>query len=99
MVADGLAALTDPKAMAAPGRGSYLVPTDTVIGVVAGSASVPTRCAVLVWHEVVNDTVGGVPIVVTLPSAFRGIAVFDRRPLVTQRRCSASAGCSTGQSL
>jgi hypothetical protein len=79
MVADGLAALTDPKAMAAPGRGSYLVPTDTVIGVVAGSASRAYPLRLLVWHEIVNDTVGGVPIVVTYHPLSGGIAVFDRR--------------------
>jgi hypothetical protein len=79
MVADGLAALTDPKTIAAPGRGSYLVPTDTVIGVVAGGVSRAYPLRVLVWHEIVNDTVGGVPIVVTYHPLSGGIAVFDRR--------------------
>ena len=34
---------------------------------------------VLVWHEVVNDTVSGLPILVTYNPLSEGIAVFDRR--------------------
>ncbi|HZN54595.1 MAG TPA: DUF3179 domain-containing (seleno)protein [Candidatus Polarisedimenticolaceae bacterium] len=86
MVADALPALTDPAIFDAPaadaaraGRGRYLVPSDKVAGVVAGGAARAYPLRVLVWHEVVNDTVGGTPIAVTCNPLSGGLAVFDRR--------------------
>ena len=87
MVTDALPALTDPKVITLPalsgletvGRGKYLVPKDKVIGVVVGGAPRAYPLRVLVWHEIVNDVVGGVPIVVTYNPLSEGIAVFDRR--------------------
>lgn len=79
MVADGLPALTDPKTIPPVELGRYLVPTDRVIGVVVNGAARAYPLRVLNWHEVVNDTVGGVPILVTYHPLSGGIAVFDRR--------------------
>jgi hypothetical protein len=84
---DGMPSLDDPAVM--PGdevaelnekhRGKYLVSDDRVIGVaVAGEArAYPLR--VLNWHEVVNDTLGGVPIAVTYHPLCDSVVVFDRR--------------------
>jgi hypothetical protein len=80
MVTDALPALAEPRSIAPselPER--YLVPKDKVIGVVAGGAARAYPLRVLVWHEVVNDTVGGVPVLVTYHPLSEGIAVFDRR--------------------
>lgn len=87
MVTDALPPLTEPKAITLAelagletiGRGSYLVPSDKVIAVVVNGASRAYPLRVLVWHEVVNDTAGGIPIVVTYNPLSEGIAVFDRR--------------------
>jgi hypothetical protein len=87
MVTDALPPLTEPatvtlaqlSGLETVGHGKYLVPADKVIGVVIGGASRAYPLRVLVWHEVVNDTVGGVPIVVTYNPLSEGIAVFDRR--------------------
>jgi len=87
MVTDALAPLTDPKAITLSelsgletiGHGKYLVPSDKVIGVVIDGAPRAYPLRVLVWHEVVNDTVSGVPILVTYNPLSEGIAVFDRR--------------------
>jgi hypothetical protein len=87
MVTDALPPLTDPKVVTLAelsglenvGRGKYLVPTDKVIGVVLGGAPRAYPLRVLVWHEVVDDTVSGTPIVVTYNPLSEGIAVFDRR--------------------
>ena len=87
MVADALPPLDDPKVITLAelsgletvGRGKYLVPKDKVIGVVINGVSRAYPLRVLVWHEVVNDTVSGVPIVVTYNPLSEGIAVFDRR--------------------
>ena len=87
MVADALPPLIEPKAISVPelsgvetiGRGSYVVPSDKIIGVVLGGVARAYPLRVLVWHEVVNDTVGGVPIAVTYNPLSEGIAVFNRR--------------------
>jgi hypothetical protein len=87
MVTDALPPLTEPKSITLAelagletiGRGKYVVPQDKVIGVVLNGAARAYPLRVLVWHEVVNDTVGGVPIVVTYNPLSEGIAVFDRR--------------------
>jgi uncharacterized protein DUF3179 len=87
MVTDALPPLHEPKAITLAeltgletiGRGKYLVPPDKVIGVVVNGAARAYPLRVLVWHEVVNDTVDGVPILVTYNPLSEGIAVFDRR--------------------
>jgi hypothetical protein len=87
MVTDALPPLTDPKVITLSelsgletvGRGKYLVPKDKVVGVVINGAPRAYPLRVLVWHEVVNDTVSGLPIVVTYNPLSEGIAVFDRR--------------------
>jgi len=87
MVADALPALVDPEAitprevalMAEVERGKYLVPSDKIIGVAIGDESRAYPLRVLVWHEIVNDVVGGVPIAITYNPLSEGIAVFDRR--------------------
>jgi Protein of unknown function (DUF3179) len=87
MVADALPALVDPKVLSLTeipgleqiGRGKFLVSADKVIGVEFGGAARAYPLRMLVWHEIVNDTVGGVPIAVTYNPLSEGIAVFDRR--------------------
>ena len=87
MVTDALPPLTEPRTITLAqlsgletvGRGKYLVPSDKVIGVVVNGASRAYPLRVLVWHELVNDTVGGVPILVSYNPLSEGIAVFDRR--------------------
>ena len=87
MVTDALPPLTNPKAITLAelsgletvGRGKYLVPSDKVIGVVVNGVSRSYPLRVLVWHEVLNDVVSGLPLVVTYNPLSEGIAVFDRR--------------------
>ncbi|HPC82367.1 MAG TPA: DUF3179 domain-containing (seleno)protein [Thermoanaerobaculaceae bacterium] len=85
---DGLPALHDPRvwtlaefdaAAAARRRGKLLVGEDRVIGVVLGGKARAYPLRVLVWHEVVNDSLGGVPILVSY-HALSGAAVVARRP-------------------
>ena len=80
LVADALRALDDPATWSlAEIQGRYLVGDDKVIGVVFGGEARAYPLRVLVWHEVVNDVVAGVPIAVTYNAVSHGIAVFDRR--------------------
>lgn len=66
------------RAMEAVERGKYLVPSDKVIGVEIGGEARAYPLRVLAWHEIVNDVVGGVPIVVTYHPLSEGIAVLER---------------------
>ena len=61
---DGIPAILKPK-IVAPGEAAYLEDSDVVIGVKIGSEARAYPIKVLNWHEVVNDTIGGVPVVVT----------------------------------
>lgn len=83
---DGLPALVTPALMNATAvdslnaaqRGKYLVPDDRVIGLVLGGAARAYPLRVLNWHEVVNDTLGGLPIVVTYNPLCDSSAGFSR---------------------
>ncbi len=60
-------------------RGKYLVPDDLVIGVSLGGVARAYPVRVLDWHEVANDTLGGVPIAVAWHPLSGAAVVLDRR--------------------
>ncbi len=84
---DGLEALDHPAMLTATeaagtrlgAHGTLLVPDDRVVGIdIDGDArAYPLR--LMVWHEVVNDTVGGVPVAVTYNALCDSAAVLRRR--------------------
>jgi hypothetical protein len=61
----------------------YLVPSDRVVGVVLEGISRAYPLRLLVWHEVVNDTLRGTPIAVTYAPLADGAMVLERRSLAT----------------
>jgi hypothetical protein len=61
---DGIPALLKPKFVSA-GKADFLSPEDPVIGVVLYGQPKAYPIKILNWHEVVNDHVGDLPIVVT----------------------------------
>jgi hypothetical protein len=75
---DGIPALTDPRMLKAY-EADYMRPGDLVIGVSLGGEARAYPLRILVWHENVNDTAGGVPIAVTYCPLCRSALVFDRR--------------------
>lgn len=75
---DGIPALTGPATVSA-GAARHLDPTDRVAGVSLGGEARAYPLRILTWHEVVNDTLGGVPIAVTYCPLCDSVAVFDRR--------------------
>jgi hypothetical protein len=85
MPKDGLPALVNPSVWnlgqadaASVTRAKFLVPADRVIGVKAGSQARAYPLRLLVWHEVVNDTLGDVPIAVTYNALCDSAVVFHR---------------------
>lgn len=61
---DGIPAILEPDFVSSADAG-FLDNSDQVIGVRIGSEARAYPLKILNWHEVVNDTVDGVPIVVT----------------------------------
>lgn len=84
---NGIRAMSDPKFFTRlefethPDRKikKLLVSADRVVGVAIGDDARAYPLRILNWHEVVNDTVGGVPIAVTYHPLCDSVAVFDRR--------------------
>jgi hypothetical protein len=74
---DGIPAIDDPAFVPAGEAG--LPDREPVIGLTIGDDSRAYPLRILMWHEIVNDVVGGVPVAVTFcPLCNTGI-VFDRR--------------------
>ncbi len=84
---DSIRAMTEPKFFTReefethPDRKirKLLVSGDRVVGVAIGGDARAYPLRILNWHEVVNDTVGGVPIAVTYHPLCDSVVVFDRR--------------------
>lgn len=82
---DGIDALIHPpvytveKVQSLHGRSKYLVTRDRVIGVTVNGRSRAYPLQILDWHEMVNDTLGGEPILVTYSPLTDGASVFSRR--------------------
>ena len=61
---DGIPAILTPKLMDI-NKADFLEDSDAVIGVKVGDDIRAYPINILNWHEVVNDTINGVPVVVT----------------------------------
>jgi hypothetical protein len=80
--------------LARVGRNKYLVSGDRVIGVTEDGRSRAYPLMILNWHEVVNDSLGGVPIAVTY-SPLCDAAVVYRRGSATWRAAKRAGSSST----
>lgn len=58
---------------------AIVVSDDAVIGVSINGDARAYPIRYLNWHEIINDTVGGVPVAVTFSPISRSAVVFDRR--------------------
>lgn len=76
---DGIPAIDQPRFVGPTEAAAWLDPREPVIAVeVAGQArAYPLQ--ILMWHEIVNDTLGGQPIAVTFCPLCNASLVFDRR--------------------
>src|SRR5262252_3905340 len=76
---DGIPALDHPTFVGVAEANGWLKPIEPVIALTVGGQSRAYPLQILVWHEIVNDSVGGVPVTVTFcPLCYTAIA-FDRR--------------------
>jgi hypothetical protein len=75
---DGIPAILDPKFIPVA-EADYLEAEDEVIAFESGGVARAYPLRILVWHEIANDIVGGVPIAVTYCPLCGTAMVFDRR--------------------
>ncbi len=75
---DGIPALTDPE-RAPAAKATFPDAAARVVEVVIGGEAVAYPLAILNFHEIANDEVGGVPVAVTYCPLCDSVSVFDRR--------------------
>jgi hypothetical protein len=76
---DGIPPLTDPRFVTPAEAAAWILPTDQVIGVeINGDARAYPR-RIIDWHEMVNDTVGGVPVSLAYCTLCGSAILYDGR--------------------
>lgn len=75
---DGIPAIDHPRFERA-GQVSWLRDREPVLTLTVGSETRAYPIQVLIWHEIVNDTVGGVPVAVTYCPLCDSAIALDRR--------------------
>lgn len=75
---DGIPAIDSP-AFASASSPLDIAGEEPVIGLIIGNDARAYPLRILMWHEIVNDTVGGVPVTVTYCPLCNTSIVFDRR--------------------
>lgn len=76
---DGIMALTDPSFIAAKDEARIGAREPVITVEIDGAAPRAYPLRYLTWHEIVNDSVGGVPIAVTFCPLCNSGITFDRR--------------------
>lgn len=76
---DGSTPLSRPRFIPAEDGNAWLRENEPVVFLEIGGDSRAYPLQILLWHEVVNDTVGGIPIVVTFSPFTNTVAVFERQ--------------------
>jgi len=81
---DGIPAIDSPKFESlnkhqTTNKHQPLNDTDPVIGIVLNGVAKAYPLRILIWHEIVNDVIAGVPIAVTYCPLCNTAIVFDRR--------------------
>jgi hypothetical protein len=75
---DGIPAIGKPRVISV-GEADHLGAREPVIGVVVAGEARAYPLQLLIWHEIVNDTLGGIPIAVTFCPLCNASVVYDRR--------------------
>lgn len=76
---DGIPAVDEPKFVSVPEANEFLERKEPVIELVLDGEARAYPIQILIWHEIANDEVGGVPVAVTFCPLCNTAIVFDRR--------------------
>jgi len=74
---DGIPPIDEPTFEKAP-EATWLEPDDPVLSLTVGAETRAYPLQVMTWHEIVNDTVGGVPVAVTYCPLCNSGVTFER---------------------
>jgi hypothetical protein len=76
---DGIPPIDHPRPVSLIAGNRFLAPRGPVIAVQVGGQARAYPEQILVWHEIVNDTLGGLPVAVTYCPLCNSALAFDRR--------------------
>jgi hypothetical protein len=76
---DGIPAIDVPQFVSVTEADAWLEAQEPVVLVEVGDEARAYPIQVLMWHEIANDTVGGVPVAITFCPLCNTAIVFDRR--------------------
>ena len=76
---DGIPSVDDPQFISQEEAGEWLDDNEPVIALELNGDARAYPIQILTWHEIVNDTVGGIPVNVTFCPLCNSAIVFDRR--------------------
>ena len=75
---DGIPSIDNPKFLSIVDASKFLKDSDLVVGLTINGQTKAYPLLILVWHEIVNDKVGGVPVSVTYCPLCFSTQVFNR---------------------
>jgi hypothetical protein len=105
---DGIPSIDNPKFLSVVDASKFLKDSDLVVGLTIKGQTKAYPLLILVWHEIVNDKVGGVPVAVTYcPLCFtaklynNNLVMYDRfsGSLWSQALGEGIVGSHAGESL
>ena len=76
---DGIPSIDKPAFVTSDEAASYLDDKKPVVVVEVNGEAKAYPIAILIWHEIVNDTIGGIPVTVTFCPLCNTAIAFDRR--------------------
>ncbi len=76
---DGIPSIDEPRFVDQAAAAEWLAPNEPVIVLEIEGDARAYPLPVITWHEIVNDTVGDIPVVVTFCPLCSSALVFDRR--------------------
>ncbi len=76
---DGIAPIDSPRTVTVAEASENLSDVDPVLGLVIGGEARAYPLRVLIWHEIANDALAGMPVAVTYCPLCNTAIVFDRR--------------------
>ncbi len=75
---DGIPAIDRPNFVVPADASAWLKPKEPVLALTIGGDARAYPLQILMWHEIVNDVVGGVPVTVTFCPLCNSALVFER---------------------
>ena len=76
---DGIPAIYNPRFVKSELATKWLKPVEPVISLVINGQARAYPLQILMWHEIINDQIGSVPVIVTFCPLCYSANVFDRR--------------------